>query len=110
MINKNLTKQLFLFNNSLVLQLPDLNANGLFLLLKRKGFIKESKLFFKEGINGKEFISLMSNSNGLPILKEDFKFTEQEIQKLEELYYFIYKLRRIHYKKNFEKEIPYKLC
>ena len=107
MISKKITKHLFLQNNSLVLNLPDLNPKGLYMMLKKKGYTKEAKMFLKEGINGNEFILMMSNLNGMPILEQDFKLSFDEIERLKKFYIFIFKLRRVHHKQLFEKEIPY---
>ena len=107
MICKKLRKQRFQQNNSQVERLPEIDSRGLYLMLKKKGMEKEGKRFYNEGIVGKEFISLMSNCKGLPILLEDLQFTMEQIEKLMQLYMFIFKLRRIQTKKTNDLERPY---
>ena len=107
MFCKKLRKQLFERNNNLIFRLPDLNARELYILLKRKQLKSQARRFYRENICGSEFISIVSNFHGSPILREDLRLTQGEIEELQRLYLFIYKLRRIKYKKLLEKEIPY---
>ena len=107
MICKKLRKLLFEWNNSLVFKLPDLSSKELYCLLSKKNLFTQAKKFYKENVNGSEFISIISNYHGMPILIEDFEFSEKEIEELKNLYIFIFKLRRIHFKKLIKKEIPF---
>ena len=97
----------FDINKSLILKLPELNANGLYYLLKNKQFKVEGKALMKENITGKDFISILSNLNGLPILKDDFNFSFETIEKLKILYLEFYRFRRETLKQFLEDERPF---
>ena len=107
MICKKLTKKIFLDNNSLVLKLPELNAKSLFVFLKKKGYLNEAKIFYRENICGKDFISMLSNQQGLPILFDDFHFSEFVVEQLKELYLFIFKYRRSALRDSLYSERPF---
>ena len=92
---------------SLILKLPDLNPDGLYFVLKKKNLKAEGKALKKEKITGKDFISILSSFHGLPILKDDFNFSEETVEKMKKLYSEIYKFRREILKQFLEEERPF---
>ena len=107
MICKKLRKSIFIHNNILVLRLPDLNPRALYNLLKKKGFQKEAEALYAENISGNDFISILSNYHGIPILFEDFHLSEDSVEKLKLLYLDFYRYRRKTLKNLLEKERPF---
>ena len=107
-LEKFLLERNFLNAHRAIARLPSLNPTQLKVYLFKKGFQKESKSFFKENVNGKCFILIMTCVEGIELLGKEFKFSIETIERMKHLYKNIHLFRK-KYCKLFEevKEQPF---
>lgn len=102
-INKNINKDNLLYKilnlqfrkkNHNILKLEEWNELDLYYYLKNIGFDDEALIFFNENVDGKTFIILFTEIACKSIFYE-LELNDKQIYKLSELYYIIYRYRKI---------------
>ena len=93
-IHKILLEKNFLNANKEIIKLPQLRSAQIGRYLYSKGFKNEGKKFYKENLDGKTFILLMTSQEGVSILEDELGFKKEAIEKLKVLYKNIYLFRK----------------
>ena len=103
---KNFRKQLlnynFLKQHHEITKLREMDGICFYQFLVKKGFRKEAKKCLKNGVDGNQFIKLMTEERIPPSLK----FKNDQISNLKALYEFIYRIRKLIAHDFIEQEIP----
>ena len=93
-ISKLVLEKYFLNANKEVTKLPFLKPSQLGKYLYSKGFKMEGKKLYKECLDGKTFILLMTSIEGIKILQEELEFSKESVEGLKKLYKSIYLFRK----------------
>ena len=93
-LERKLLEKSFYRANKEVSKFPTLKPVQLGKYLYSKGFKSEGKKLFKENLDGKTFILLMTSAEGVNILEEELEFSLESIDHLKQLYKSIFLFRK----------------
>ena len=106
-INKRVLLNNFIEQNKLIFRMRELIPSELEMLLKNNNFVEEAEIFKNEQVDGSGFIVLLTEKEGIELIKEELGVAPQRIQKLKVFYKQIFEFRLQFCKDCDKDEIPF---